>query len=104
MTDSEYHQLADAVFKRVEETVDGAETVIDCDRKGGSVLELSFENGSQIIVNKQAPMQEIWVAAKAGGFHYGWKDGAWRSARDGSELLADLSRFISEQAGETVTF
>lgn len=104
MTESEYHQLADAVFKRVEETVDRAEALIDCDRKGSSVLELSFENRSQIIVNKQAPLQEIWVASKAGGFHYAWKDGAWRSTRDGSELLADLSRFTSEQAGGTVTF
>lgn len=104
MTDAEYHQLADDAFKRIENALDGAETLIDCDRKGGSVLEITFENDSQIIVNKQAPLHELWLAARAGGFHYVWKDGAWRDTRDGGEFFEALSRMASEQAGETLRF
>ena len=66
------------------------------------VLQLSFANGSQIIVNKQTAAREIWVAAKAGGFHFIWQDGEWRDTRDGTELFAALGKYASAQAGQTV--
>ncbi len=104
MTESEYNQLAGETLTRIEHALDECGADIDYDLGAGGVLELSFENGSKIIVNKQGAAQEIWIAAKSGGFHYGWKDGAWRSARDGGELFADLGRLASEQAGEAVSF
>jgi CyaY protein len=65
------------------------------------VLEIEFvDHGTKIIVNTQAPMQEIWVAARAGGFHYRLNDGLWLDTRDGTELYAALSRLASGQAGQ----
>ena len=49
-------------------------------------------------------MHELWLAAKSGGFHYRYVDGAWRNTRDGSEFFAALSQYASEQAGEPVRF
>ncbi|MDD5330521.1 MAG: iron donor protein CyaY [Sulfuricella sp.] len=103
MTESEFSQLADKTLARIEQTLDEAETDIDYEMNGG-ILELTFANGSKIIVNRQTAAREIWVAAKSGGFHFVWRDGAWCDTRDGGELFAALGRYASEQAGETVTF
>lgn len=102
MTESEYQQLSDLVFKRLEAALDDHDDAIDYERAAGGVLELEFEDGSKIVVNKQAAAQEIWVAAKSGGFHYQYADGAWRDTRSGEELFSALSRLASAQAGETI--
>lgn len=104
MTESEYNQLVEKTFKRIESALDDVEDAdIDYELSGGGILELEFENGSKIIINRQGAVQEIWVAAKSGGFHFKWKDNAWHNTRDDSELFAELSRLISEQAGQKVT-
>lgn len=103
MTESEFNKLADETLARIEQSLDDCDTDIDYEMKGG-VLELSFENGSKIIVNRQTATREIWVAAKSGGYHFLWKDGAWQDTRDGGELFAALGRYASEQAGEMVSF
>lgn len=100
MTESEYGHLADTTLNRLEAALDAAE--VDYERAAGGVLEIEFEDGSVIVVNKQAAAQEIWVAAKSGGFHYRWDDAAWRDTRGGEELFAALSRLASAQSGQTV--
>ncbi|WP_353193616.1 iron donor protein CyaY [Pandoraea pnomenusa] len=102
MTESEFLALAEAVLAQVEAAVEDSEVDIDCERTG-NVLTLEFEDGSKIIVNLQTPMSEIWVAARSGGFHFRLKGDEWRDTRDDSELFEALSRFASQQAGETVT-
>jgi len=101
MTDSEYLELAEATLDAVEQAVDNSGADIECERSG-NVLTLEFESGTKIIVNLQAAMHEIWVAAKAGGFHYRYRDDKWLDTRDESELFAALSTLASGQAGETV--
>jgi len=103
MTESEFNQQVDAVLRRIEEAVDGGDADIECETSGG-ILELSFENGSKIIVNRQTAAREIWVAAKSGGYHFNWRDGGWHDTRDGGELFAALSHYASAQAGEEVLF
>lgn len=103
MTDGEYLALAEAVLDRIERCVDTADVDIECDRSG-NVLTLEFDDGGKIIVNLQPPMHEVWIAAKAGGFHFRHVDGAWRDTRGGDELFAALQRRIAEQGGETVDF
>ena len=67
-------------------------------------MEIEFiDGGSKIIVNTQAAMQEIWVAARAGGFHFRMIDSSWRDTRDGGELFSALSRLASAQAGVELT-
>jgi CyaY protein len=99
MTETEFGGRADAVFARIETALDA--TDVDYGVEQG-VLQIEFDDGSQIIVSRHTPNREIWVAAKAGGFHYGWKDGAWLDTRSGEELFATLARLVSAQAGEEV--
>jgi CyaY protein len=81
------------------------EDVIDIDtQRTGGLLELVFPNDSRIIVNTQPPLQEIWLAARAGGFHYRHVHGRWLDTRDGSEFFDALSRHASAQGGIELSF
>jgi CyaY protein len=106
MTESEFTERADAALARLEGALEaavaqGAE--VDYELKDGGVLELEFENGTKIIVNRHGAAQEIWVAARAGGFHFKWDGERWVNTRTGEELFAALSEQVSAQAGESVT-
>jgi CyaY protein len=103
MTESEFNELADAVFGRREQAMDASGTDIECS-PNGPVLELEFADGSQIIINRHTPNREIWLAARSGGFHYSYQDGRWISRRDGSELFGKLAELINQGCGETVAF
>jgi len=98
MTDSEFLERAEAALRRLEAAVDAADADIEVTRTG-NVVTLELPDGSKIVVNSQAPMQQIWVAARLGAHHYAWVDGAWSDTRDGSELFAAVSRILSAQGG-----
>ena len=100
MTESEYNHLADDTLNRLETALDVA--LVDFERAGGGVMEIEFDDGSVIVVNKQAAAREIWVAAKSGGFHYLWDGESWRDSCAGEELFIALSRLASAQSGTTV--
>ncbi|HEY5994200.1 MAG TPA: iron donor protein CyaY [Gallionellaceae bacterium] len=101
MTESEFNELADAVFERIEEAIDASNADIGCSLSGG-VMELEFDDGSKIIINRHAPNREIWLAAKSGGFHYAWQNERWSSRRDGSELFGKLGELIKLGCGVTI--
>jgi CyaY protein len=98
---SDYLARAQAVLAAIEDAIDNGAADIEPERHG-NLLALEFADGSQIVVNLQPPLHEIWLAAKAGGFHYRYVDGAWRDTRNGTEFFAALSACVSEQAGEVV--
>lgn len=103
MTESEFMALAEATLNGIEASLEQASIANDLDvecSRSGNVLEIEFvDNGSKIIVNSQTPMQEMWVAAKSGGFHYKRQGSQWINTRDASELFAALSKMVSEQSG-----
>lgn len=107
MTETEFLDLADLTLKQIEDAFDrlNDEDVIDVEcKRSGNVLEIEFiDNGSKIIVNSQTPLQEMWVAARSGGYHYKRVGDEWRNTRDDSEFFASLSRYASEQGGAQVS-
>ena len=98
MTDAEFESLADATLVAVERALDRVELDLDIQAKGSGVLEIEFVDGSKVIVNRHAAAREIWVAARAGGFHFRRVGEAWRDTRDGTELFAALSKIVSAQS------
>lgn len=107
MTDLEYQNLAEGVLKSIERDCDrlNDETDVDIDnQRTGGMITLTFSDRSQIIINLQKPLQEIWMAAKAGGFHYKFNSNQWTDTKDSSEFFANLSRYASEQAGQPLVF
>ena len=103
MDDKDFNLLADAMLARIEAALEASDADIDFELGAGGVLEIDFADGSKIIVNRHGVAKEIWVAAKAGGFHFRWDGSAWCDTRDNTELLARLSALASQQAGESVT-
>ena len=107
LSDADYQRETSALLARVEAAADRwlQDDVIDIDtQRTGGLLELAFPDGSKIIVNTQPPLHEVWLAAKAGGFHYRWVDGRWTDTRDGSEFIEALSRHASTQGGKPLSF
>jgi CyaY protein len=107
LSDAEYHALTGAVLAGVEATVDRwlQEDLVDIDsERTGGLLELSFPNGSKIVINTQPPLQELWLAARSGGFHYKHVQGRWLDTRDARDFFEALSACASEQAGRDLRF
>lgn len=107
MTDLEYLDRAEALLASVEASCDRINERTDADidnQRVGGMVTLTFGDRSQIIVNLQKPLQEVWLAARSGGFHYKWDGQCWRDTKTAAEFFADLSRCASEQAGQPLTF
>lgn len=107
LSDAEFHRLTQAVLAQIEATADRwlEDDVLDVDvHRTGGLLELSFPNGSKIVVNTQPPLQELWLASRDGGFHFRHLDGVWRDTKDGREFFEVLSREASAQAGLPLRF
>ncbi|WP_028449128.1 iron donor protein CyaY [Chitinibacter tainanensis] len=103
MTESEFLSASDAIFSQIETALDAVDFDVD-PLRAGNVLELEFEDGSKVIVNRHTPNQELWIAARSGGYHYRWQDGQWRNTRGEGEFFADLAAAISTHAGAPFAF
>jgi CyaY protein len=107
LSDGDYQRLTAAVLAHIEATADRwlEDDVIDLDpQRTGGLLELGFPDGSKIIVNTQPPLHELWLASRAGGFHFRWAEGGWRDTRDGGEFFDVLSRESTAQSGQALRF
>jgi CyaY protein len=102
MTPSEFDALADAMLERIARAVEESAADCDCEPKGSGVLELEFADGSRIVVNRHSTAREIWIAAKSGGYHFRWNGSDWVGTRGDGELLAALSKLVSERSGRAV--
>jgi CyaY protein len=102
MTETEFDKKATDALLRIEQAIEESGAAIDFEAAGG-ILTLEFANGSKIIINKQGAAKQIWVAAKSGGYHYGFANGQWINDQGGGELMSELSRFIREQSGADVS-
>jgi iron-sulfur cluster assembly protein CyaY len=102
MTPSEFESLADAMLEKIARAVEESGADCDCEPKSSGVLELEFADGTRIVVNRHSVAQEIWVAARSGGYHFRFDGSKWVDTRDKRELLAALSELIAGQSGGPV--
>ena len=109
MTDIEFLDQGEALLRTVEETCDRINDETDADldaQRVGGLVTLVFENRSQIVINQQKPLHEIWLAAKAGGFHYRFNEEqkVWLDTKGAGEFFANLSQYASEQSSLNLEF
>lgn len=102
MTEGEFAVLAEAALAALERAFEAGAPDADVQAKGEGVLQVEFDDGSKMIINRHAAAREIWVAARSGGHHFRHDGSHWRDTRDGSELFAAVSRLASEQAGSAI--
>ena len=102
MNDSQYNLLTDDLLLAIEEAIEDCGHDIDYEGVGG-LLTLTFKNATKIIINKQAPLQEIWVATKFNGHHFTFTDNQWVDKRSGDEFWQFISTAVSLQADTDIT-
>ena len=104
MTEAEFNELIDHTFEALETSLDQVEGDLDYEMSGG-VLTVEFENDTMLVFSRQSPTLQLWLAARSGGFHFDYdtEGECWRLQGKDDELYSCLSRYCSEQAGETVT-
>lgn len=103
MNDVEYDELTDTVLLAVEEAIEKLDLDLDYENHGG-LLSISFPDRSKIIINKQPPLHQLWVATKFNGHHFEYQNGVWIDNRSGAEFWQLLSDAASKQAGVAVEF
>jgi CyaY protein len=107
MTDQEFMDRAEALLQAVEMCCDrindDSDADIDNQRVGGMVT-LTFSNRSQIVINLQKPLHEVWLAARSGGYHYRLDGARWLDTKGQGEFWDSLSRYASEQSGQSLRF
>jgi CyaY protein len=93
-----------AIERGCDRINDATDADLDNQRVGGMITITFGHNGSQLIVNLQKPLQEIWLAARSGGYHYRHDGSAWVDTKTGEEFFANLSREASAQGGQPLRF
>lgn len=101
MNETEFHQLVDSQMQIIEQAIDDSGADIDYETTG-NVMTLEFDDRSQIIINRQEPMKEIWLASKSGGFHFQWQDEQWICSKTGVELISMVKQECEKHAGEEI--
>ncbi|AUI87291.1 iron donor protein CyaY [Vibrio azureus] len=101
MNDTEFHQQVDTQLQIIEEAIDESGADIDYE-VSGNVMTLEFEDRSQIIINRQEPMHEIWLASKSGGFHFKQIDGQWICSKTAMKLFDMVKEECEKHAGESI--
>ena len=107
MTDLEYQNHAECALQAIEKACDrlNDESDVDIDnQRTGGMVTLTFANRSQIVINLQKPLHEIWLAARCGGFHYRFDGAQWQDTKGQGEFFVSLSRYASEQSGTALSF
>jgi CyaY protein len=107
MTDPEFMDRAELLLQAVEASCDRLNDSTDADidnQRTGGMVTLTFPNRSQIIINLQKPLQEVWLAAKSGGYHYKFDSAQWMDTKGQGEFFACLTRDASAQAGMALNF
>lgn len=107
MTDTEYMDRAEAALAAIERGCDQINDATDADvdnQRVGGMITITFRNRSQLIINLQKPLHEIWLAARSGGYHYRHDGTVWVDTKTGEEFFAQLSREASLQSGLALRF
>lgn len=107
MTDIEFLDHAEKLLRTVEEGCDRISEATDADidsQRVGGMVTLTFANGSQIVVNLQKPLHEVWLAARSGGYHYRFDGNAWQDTKGTGEFFVQLDKDASTQAGRALRF
>jgi CyaY protein len=102
MSEALFHERVDNLFLQVEEVLDEAETDIDFVNTSG-LLTITCENKSQVILSRQPPLQQVWLAAMSGGLHFERMENVWRLTTDNEQTLGQcLAKALQEQANESL--
>ncbi len=100
--EADFTKAVDATLTRIEQVLEDAE--LDFETPADGIIEIEFDDGSKIIINRHGVAREIWVAARSGGFHFKPQDADWVDTKSGESLYDKLAALIAAQGGVMVQF
>jgi CyaY protein len=103
MSDADFERQGLALLANIEQQLEHAMEACGADWDSdleGTVLRLTFEDDSKVIINLQAPLREVWLASRRGGFHFRCDPQAgWIDTRDRVSLGQRLVEELGHHAG-----
>jgi CyaY protein len=102
LSEVEFNQMASATLARIEQGLEEAD--LDFETPADGIIEVEFDDGSKLIINRHGVAREIWVAARSGGFHFKAHDGDWIDTKDGTPLFKKLAALVALQGDGIVAF
>ena len=102
MNETEFINNANEMLEKIAIGIDAAGLDCDCGFKDGGILEIEFDHGSKVIINRNTPAREIWLAAASGGFHFRYDVDQWVDTRDGIALFRRVSQILASLSGRDV--
>jgi len=95
LTNSQFHDLVDTTQRNLEDIIDNGDIDIDLESSGG-ILTLTFENQQQVILSRQEPLKQLWLADRSGGFHFDYdsEKNTWYCATTEQTLVQMLSEIL----------
>ncbi len=99
MNETEFINNANAIIEKIAAAIDAGELDCDCGFKGEGILEIEFDDGAKVIINRNTPAREIWLAAASGGYHFRCDGDHWIDTRDGVELPPRVSQILGSLSG-----
>jgi CyaY protein len=102
-TVAEFNAATELVFDRIVDTFDASELDVDIDSRE-NVLEIHFDSGGTIVVNRHEINRELWLAAKTGGQHFRFENSDWIDTRTGERFSTALTRAVESLAGVRLKF
>ncbi|MFM9970655.1 MAG: iron donor protein CyaY [Burkholderiales bacterium] len=103
MNETEFIRIADSILQQIAAAIDDADIDLESNFKGDGILEIESDHGAKLIVNRNTPIREIWLAAPTGGFHFRADGARWLDTRDGEELGARLSALLKSMIGSEIS-
>ncbi len=98
MNETKFRALADQMLGTLQDEIEAEFDDADCSRSG-NVLTVELESGGQVVINIQAPLQEIWLASYFGGHHFRCEDEDWIEAKSGRNLKAVAEEVVEKLRG-----
>ena len=92
MDDKEYNTLCEKLFDKIESFLDANHEDLEYDNNG-EILEIAFDDRRKIVVSRQRPLREVWLADRSGGFHFRMEDD-WIDTRSGDAFMTCLKECI----------
>ncbi|MGB1272391.1 MAG: iron donor protein CyaY [Endozoicomonas sp.] len=118
LTEQQYRENLDELMRAIEDAIDQVidETGLEIDYEtSAGILTLTCEDNttgvdSKVILSRQTPLLQLWLAARNGGFHFDFHPDQqeWLLDSDsngfgkGESFIKVLNRCLSEQTGESV--
>ena len=101
-----FERVADETLRRTAAAIEDAGDALEVDLVGG-VLSVETADGATFLLNKHAPMRQLWLSSPISGathYDYAAAAGRWVSTRGGDALYDVLSRDLAQAARVSVSF